>query len=62
MMQWPIGETMLDLVSPVAGIVSLGALVYVGVLLILWRLAGSPRGAETNALAGLRMAWGEARH
>jgi lipopolysaccharide exporter len=62
LMHWPIAETMADLVSQVTAVVALGALTYAGVVMILWRLAGLPSGAEANALAGFRMAWNEARH
>lgn len=53
---WPIAGTMIGLVAQFGTVAATGALVYFGVLLLLWRIAGLPDGAERNALAALHAA------
>jgi O-antigen/teichoic acid export membrane protein len=51
---WVLAQTMVGLVGQFSGIVICGALVYVAMLLALWRATGMPNGPETQALAALR--------
>lgn len=51
---WPMQVGLALIIPQVAAIAVLGAVVYAAAVLALWKLAGSPAGAETRALGLLR--------
>jgi PST family polysaccharide transporter len=53
---WPISESLGDLAAMLAAAVALGGAVYSACGLILWLVAGRPRGAERHLFEAIKMA------